>query len=79
MPEHAARGVEFGCVTSQGRAAGLRRPGGRYLRDESPHRSRSREDIDVEVTGVGGNRPPKCRAAMAAVGQQPLSEVGALR
>ena len=75
---NAASGVEFRCVSSQGRAAGLRRPGGRYIRNESPHRSRSREDIDVEVTGVGGNRPPKRRAAAAAVGQQPLPEVGAL-
>lgn len=41
--------------------------------------ARSREDVDVEVTGVGGSRLAERRAALAAVGKQPPPEVGVLR
>jgi hypothetical protein len=75
---HAAGRAEFQCAVSSAWTAGRRRHGRLYLRDESSHRARGREDIDVEVTGVRGNRPAKRGAAPAAVGKQPPPEVGAL-
>jgi hypothetical protein len=74
----AASRAELQCAVSSAWTAGRRRHGGPYLRDESSHRARSREDVDVEVTGVRGNRPAKRGAAPAAVGKQPPPEVGAL-
>ena len=53
----------------------VRHTGG-YLRDESPDRARSWQDVDFGIAGVCGDRLPERRAAAAAIQQQPRPETG---
>ena len=54
------------------------RHAGGYLRDESPDRSRGRQDVELGIAGVFGDRLPEYRTAAAAIQQHQLPEVGAL-
>jgi hypothetical protein len=54
------------------------RHAGGYLRSESPDRVRGRQDVEVGIADVCGDRLPEYRAAEAAVQEQRLPEVGAL-
>jgi hypothetical protein len=55
----------------------VRRTGG-YPRDEPADRSRGPEDVDLGVTGMGGDRLQVQRTAALAIGKQPPPEVSAL-
>jgi hypothetical protein len=43
------------------------RHAGGYLRDESPDRSRGRQDVELGIAGVFGDRLPEYRTAAAAI------------
>ena len=53
----------------------VRHTGG-YLRDESPDRAQSWQDVDFGIAGVCGDRLPERRAAAAAIQRQPRPETG---
>jgi hypothetical protein len=80
----AANRAALGCERDSARrrhrpeSSGQVRRSGGYPRDEPADRSRGPEDMDLGVTGVGGDRLQEQRTASPAIGEQPPPGVSAL-
>jgi hypothetical protein len=74
----AAHGRTISALEDLPTPSGRVRHIGGYLRDESPDGARGRQDVDIGIADMCGDRLPEHGTAAAAVQQQPFPEVGAL-